>query len=155
MRGLICGSALLLGMAGQAVAQEHKAQAMTPDALKWGPAPPVLPKGGQMAVLSGDPGKAGPFTVRLKMPVGYKIPAHQHPTAEAVTVISGDFRFGMGDKLDEAKAEKLGAGGFVDLPASMNHYAFAGSGEVVVQITAQGPFAIKYANAADDPSKTQ
>src|SRR3954471_6928150 len=115
MRTLMIATALVLGASGTASAQDHKAQAMSPDALKWGPAPPVLPKGGQMAVLAGDPGMAGPFVVRLKMPSGYKIPPHQYPTDEAVTVISGDFRFGMGDKLDEAKADKLGAGGFVDL----------------------------------------
>src|SRR4051812_9002612 len=152
---MIASSVLVACISGTAVALEHKAKAMTPEALQWAPAPPVLPKGGQMAVLAGDPGKKGLFVVRLKMPSGYKIPAHQHPTAEAVTVISGDFRFGMGDKLDEGKAEKLGPGGFVDLPANMNHYAFSGGGEVVVQINSEGPFAIKYANPADDPSKTQ
>jgi len=154
MRALMIGS-LILGFSGTTLAQEHKPLAFTPDAMKWGPAPPVLPKGAQMAVLAGDPGKAGPFALRLKMPSGYKIPAHQHPTAETVTVISGNFGFGMGDKLDEGKSDKLGAGGFVDLPANMNHYAFSGGGEVVVQINSEGPFAIKYANPADDPSKTQ
>ena len=44
--------------------------------------------------------------MRFKTPAGYKIPAHQHPTAETVTGISGDFRFGMGDKLDNSQAEK-------------------------------------------------
>jgi hypothetical protein len=97
----------------------------------------------------GDPGKAGPFTIRLKVPAGYKIPAH-----EAVTVISGNFNIGMGDKLDEAKAEKLTAGGFVDLPANMNHFVFADT-ESIVQISSEGPFAINYANPADDPSKSQ
>src|SRR3954469_3920179 len=96
----------------------------------------------------------GPFTARLKTPAGYKIPAHQHPTAEAVTVISGEFNFGMGDKLDEAKAQKLGPGGFVDLPANMNHFAFATS-ESVVQLSSEGPFSIKYVTPADDPSKSQ
>ena len=108
-----------------------------------------------MAVLAGDPEKKGLFVVRLKTPSGYKIPAHQHPTAEAVTVISGDLHYGMGDKLDESKAEKLGPGGFIDMPANMNHYAFAGGGEVIIQIAGEGPFAIKYVNPADDPSKTQ
>ena len=121
--------------------------------MKWGPAPPMLPKGVQIAVLAGDPGKKGPFVVRLKIPPGAKVPAHQHPTDEVVTVISGDFHFGMGDKLDESKAEKLGPGGFVDLPANMNHFAFSGGGEVIVQINSEGPFVIKYANPADDPSK--
>src|SRR5947209_18802688 len=127
---------------------------MTPDALEWGPAPPVWPKVVQMAVLAGDPGKKGPFVVQLKIPAGLKVPAHQHPSAEAVTVISGDFRFGMADKLDESKAEKLGPGGFVDLPANMNHYVASGDGEAIIQIESEGPFAIKYVNPADDPSKT-
>src|SRR5215203_2730894 len=153
MRTLIIAAALVAGTSGLAHAQDHKAHAMAADALKWGPAPPVLPKGGQMAVLAGDPVKPGPFVVRLKMPSGYKIPAHQHPSDEAVTVISGDLRFGMGDKLDEAKAEKLGPGGFVDLPKNMNHYAYAEAGEVIIQINSDGPFAIKYVNPADDPSK--
>jgi quercetin dioxygenase-like cupin family protein len=155
MRPLSLATALLLAMTGTLLAQDHKAgHAMRPDQLQWGAVPPVLPKGAQMSVLSGDPGKTGPFTIRLKAPAGYKIPAHSHPTAERVTVISGDFHFGMGDKLDDAKAEKLGSGGFVDLPAKMNHYAFM-STDTVVQIDSEGPFAITYANLADDPSKSQ
>jgi len=155
MRLLMLTTALLFVTTGSVLAQDRKAgHAMHPDQLQWGPAPSALPKGAQIAVLSGDPGKTGAFTIRLKAPAGYKIPAHSHPTAERVTVISGDFRFGMGDKLDEAKAEKLGSGGFVDLPAKMNHYAFMGA-ETVVQIDSEGPFTIMYANPADDPSKSQ
>jgi quercetin dioxygenase-like cupin family protein len=155
MRPLIIATALILVSSGSLTAQDQKAgHAMHPDQLQWGPAPPVLPKGGQFTILSGDPTKAGPFTIRLKAPAGYKIPAHSHPTAERVTVISGDFRFGMGDKLDESKADKLGSGGFVDMPANMNHYAFTDS-DTVVQIDSEGPFAINYVNPADDPSKSQ
>lgn len=154
MRSIVLASALLLLSGAPALAQDHKAHALSADALQWGPAPAFLPKGAQAAVLAGDPGKSGPFTVRLKMPSGYKIPAHQHPSAEAVTVISGDFGFGIGDKLDEAKAQKLGPGGFVDLPANMNHFAFANA-ETVVQINSTGPFEIKYVNPADDPRRTQ
>src|SRR2546423_878344 len=71
---------------------EHKV--MKPSDLKWGEAPPGLPTGGKMAVLSGDPGQAGPFTVRLKAPANYKIMPHTHPTAERLTVISGGFKIG-------------------------------------------------------------
>jgi quercetin dioxygenase-like cupin family protein len=151
--GMAAG-ALLLVVSGAAVSQDHGVQVFNSDAIEWGPAPPVLPKGAEAAVLSGDPGKAGPFTIRLKVPAGYKVPAHSHPTQEAVTVISGDFNIGMGDKLDEAKAKKLTAGGFVDLPANMNHFAFADT-ESIVQINSEGPFAINYVNPGDDPSKSQ
>src|SRR5207249_10036877 len=72
----------------------------TPNSIKWGPAPAELPKGGQLAVLSGDPGAKGPYVIRAKLPSGYQVPAHSHPTTESVTVISGTFNIGMGDKLD-------------------------------------------------------
>ena len=118
--------------------------------LTWGPAPPVLPKGAQLAVLSGDPVKDGLYVVRLKIPANYKIPGHNHPTAEYVTVISGKFHIRMGNKLDEKKEVELRAGGFGAAPAHRNHYAWA-SEDTVVQVHGQGHFAITYVNAADDP----
>jgi anti-sigma factor ChrR (cupin superfamily) len=120
--------------------------------LKWGPAPPVLPKGAEFTVLSGDPGKDGPYVLRLKMPAGYQVPAHNHPTTESITVISGNFHLGMGDKLDEKKGMELTAGGYGEAPAKMNHFAWATS-PTVVQVHGEGPFAITYVNPADDPSK--
>src|SRR5438132_6625604 len=44
---------------------------VTPMEIKWGDPPAVLPKGARFAVLSGDPGAAGPYTIRLKIPAGY------------------------------------------------------------------------------------
>src|SRR5215813_9638193 len=64
---------------------------ITPNDVKWGPAPPALPAGAQIAVLSGDPSKAEPFTIRRKAPDGYKIMLHWHPTDENVTVLEGTF----------------------------------------------------------------
>jgi hypothetical protein len=49
--------------------------------IKWGPAPPSIPSGAQAAVLYGDPGKEGLFSLRLKLPKGYAIPPHTHPQA--------------------------------------------------------------------------
>ena len=118
--------------------------------IGWSPAPNFVPEGAEIAVLSGDPSKDGPYVVRLKMPAGYKIAAHNHPTTEMVTVISGDFHLGMGDKLDEEKSVLLTTGGYAEAPAQMNHYAWASS-PTIVQIHGQGPFAITYVNPADDP----
>jgi quercetin dioxygenase-like cupin family protein len=103
-----------------------------------------------MAVLAGDPTKKGPFTVRMQAPAGYKIPPHTHPTAENLTVISGTFNIGTGDRVDEAAGKALEAGGFVVLPAGMKHYAWSTT-ETVLQIHGKGPFEIKYVNPADDP----
>ena len=127
---------------------EHKL--LAPSDLQWGDGPPALPPGAKLVVLAGDPKKAGLFTIRLQFPDGYKIPAHTHPAAEHVTVISGTLNLGMGEKLDEAGARELPAGGFAVMPAGMKHFGFA-RGETVVQVHAMGPFEIKYVNPADDP----
>src|SRR5262245_28654165 len=80
--------------------------------LKWGDAPPNFPAGAKMVVLQGDPGKAGMFTIRLKVPDGYKVAAHWHPTDEQLTVMKGTFNLGTGDKLDETKTTAMTAGAF-------------------------------------------
>jgi quercetin dioxygenase-like cupin family protein len=127
---------------------EHKVFA--PADITWGDGPPSLPPGVKLAVLAGDPTKAGPFTIRLQAPDGYKIPAHTHPTAENVTVISGTLHLGTGDKLDESAGHEMTAGTFAVMPAGMKHFAWM-TGETVVQVHSTGPFQIKYVNPADDP----
>ena len=117
--------------------------------VKWGDGPPFLPKGVQAAVLYGDPSKAGPFALRLKMPAGYKIPRHWHPTDEQVTVIDGQVALSMGEGAGAHDAT-FGAGDYVNLPANMQHQATSASG-AVVQVNAVGPFAITYVDAKDDP----
>ena len=113
---------------------------------------PPWPPGAKMAVLEGDPTKEGPFVIRVKAPDGYRVAPHSHPKAERLTVISGEFHIGMGDKLDPQKGQLLHAGGFAEAPAKMNHFAWT-TNETVVQVHGPGPFAITYVNPADDPSK--
>jgi len=146
MKSIVLGTAFLLCAAQAAAAQVNSQD------LRWGPAPPVFEKGAQMAVLSGDPSKSGPFVIRLKMPAGYKVAAHHHPTDESVTVIEGDMSLGMGDKLDQTKGAALRPGGFAMAPANMNHYAWSKAGGVI-QVSSEGPFVLIYADPADDPSK--
>lgn len=125
---------------------------LQPEDIKWGAVPPVLPAGAQMAVLAGDPSGTGMVTIRLKMPAGYRIPPHWHPTDEHVTVISGNFAIGMGDKLDEQQSTVLKPGGYAVASANMHHFAWAKTA-AVVQVNLLGPFQINYVNSADDPSK--
>ena len=125
---------------------------LQPEEIKWGAAPPVLPAGAQMAVLSGDPAGTGLVTVRLKMPSGYKLPPHWHPTDEHVTVISGAFAIGMGDKLDKNESKTLKPGGYAVAAANMHHFAWAKTASVV-EVNLMGPFQINYVNPADDPTR--
>ena len=124
-----------------------------PDTLKWSSAPPVLPKGAQIAVLYGDPDKAEPFVFRLKFPAGYKVAAHIHPTDYDLTVLSGTMYMGMGDKFDAAQGEGLKAGGFLHLPKNTHHYEWS-TEDTVIQLSGVGPVGMTYLNPADDPTKT-
>ena len=122
----------------------------TTSGVKWGPAPAVFPAGAQMAVMQGNPGASGLFTVRLRMPKGYRIAPHTHPADEHITVISGNFRLGMGSTFDASKMMVLNTGGFASAPANMAHYAEARTA-TVVQVHSMGPFALNYVNPADAP----
>jgi hypothetical protein len=146
--GLLMATAVLLfGQAGA-----HK-NTFTPDQVMFGPVPPFIAAGAQLAVLEGDPmASSGDFTVRLKMPDGYKIAPHWHPKRENITVISGDFKIGMGDQFDASKMKTFPAGSFAYMDPEMHHYAMA-SGNVVVQVHGMSPLKFNYVNPADDPSK--
>ena len=123
---------------------------ITPDTIKWGEAPPDLPKGAKLAVLYGDPFKAGQYTVRLKAPDGYKIPAHWHSQDENLTIISGTLQMYMGDTMT-GEPHKLTTGSYHFLPANMHHVAQA-KGETIIQISGPGPFDMRYINPADNPN---
>ncbi len=124
----------------------------TPSAPHWGSAPAVFPPGARMAVLSGDPAKATPFTVELAFPAGYKIPPHFHPTAETVTVKKGTLLVGMGDTFDASKAKPMQVGDSGSIPANAHHFA-AAKVPTFITVSAMGPFAMTYVHAADDPQK--
>jgi quercetin dioxygenase-like cupin family protein len=148
---LVVSFAVLCGVAGaQSTAPAHIL--VTPAETKWGAPPPVFEKGMSFTVMSGDPGKPGPYVVRLKMPAGYKIQPHWHPTDENVTVLSGTFAVGMGEKFDKASLKALPAGGYALMPAEMRHFAMATTA-TTLQVHGQGPFALSYVNPKDDPSK--
>jgi quercetin dioxygenase-like cupin family protein len=123
---------------------------VSPQQIKWGPAPAVLPPGAEAAVLFGDPSKEGLFALRLKLPEGYSVPPHTHPVDEVVTVISGTFGLGMGEIADRGMAQPLPAGSFFALPPETAHYVFSDQ-ETIIQISTIGPWGLTYVNPEDDP----
>lgn len=133
---------------------DHDAGVYSPDQINWIDAPKSIPPGAKLALLEGDPSKDGPFVMRLRLPDGYKIPAHTHPKTERLTVISGNFNIVMGDDLDREKAKKMPAGSFGYWAAGMKHIVWA-EGETVVQLHGVGPWQIKYVDPKDDPRKAK
>lgn len=118
--------------------------------ITWKDGPASLPPGAKFAVLEGDPSKAGFFTMRLRMPDGYEIQPHWHPKTERITVISGSFNVGMGDRFDRSGTRELAAGAFGYMQPEMRHFAWT-RGDTVIQLNGEGPWMITYVNPADDP----
>ena len=126
---------------------------VTPDQVEWGPGPPSLPPGAQMAALEGERSKAGtPFTIRAKFPDGYRVPPHWHATDERIVVLQGTLGMGLGERFDTAVGRELPVGSYAVTPKAVRHFVWA-KGETVIQVFGTGPFEINYVNPADDPRK--
>ncbi|HUO05463.1 MAG TPA: cupin domain-containing protein [Candidatus Binataceae bacterium] len=136
--------------AAGAAASQPKWILYQPDQIVWQDGPPSLLPGAKMAILEGDPSKPGFFTMRLKMPDGYKVYPHWHPMTERLTVISGTVNLGMGDNFDPKATKPLAAGTYSSMPPKMTHFAYM-TGESILQLSSIGPWAIIYVNPADDP----
>jgi hypothetical protein len=147
---LTAGLATLFVLAPSTGAQTHVIATLA--VARWEQAPQMLPPGAQIAVLAGDPSKPAPYTIRLKFPANYSVPAHSHPNDENVMVVSGDLFIGMGNKLDKKSATALGKGGYALMPAKHNHFAFTTS-ETTILLYGIGPVDFMYVNPEDDPRK--
>jgi hypothetical protein len=121
-----------------------------PQEIKWKDGPASLPPGAKLAVLEGDPGKEGPFVMRLMLPDGMRIMPHWHPKVERITVIHGTFHRGMGDRFEQAMTRPMPAGTYGFWPEGMRHFAWT-KGETVLQLHGIGPWSITYVNPTDDP----
>jgi uncharacterized RmlC-like cupin family protein len=151
MRTLLTILIALLISVTSAPAQQGQHLIVTPDTLKWVD-PPTFP-GAKLAIVQGDPSKDGLFVYRVKLPANYKIAPHFHKASENVTVLSGVFFIGMGEKLDQGSGTELPVGGFVAIPPMHRHFAWAGGQETLIQVHGVGPTDITFVNPADDPRK--
>lgn len=149
--GLLACIARISGSADSGAPASHSGghHVTLPDQVQWQDSP-ALPAGAKVAVIEGDPAKEGYFAMRARLPDGYRIPAHWHPGYERVTVLSGTFHLGTGEKFDKAAARALPAGSYTSMEPGMRHFAWA-EGETVLQINTLGPWGITYVNPADDP----
>lgn len=158
MKHMLCAVTLVLASAGlgtsNAWAQASSAGSgdlliVKPADLKWsdGPVP-----GAQIAVIEGKMDQAGPITARIKLAANARIPPHWHPGVERVTVLSGVFNYGRGDKFDQQKSAALGPGSVIVMPPKFHHFAWTAE-ETVIQLNLAGPWGITYVNPADAPKK--
>jgi quercetin dioxygenase-like cupin family protein len=120
-------------------------------AQQWIPTPSILPVGGKLSILSGDPFAGGTFTLEFAMPDGYTLPPHTNPSSEHVLVKSGALVVGVGRKIDRSRSVVLAAGDSASVPPGIAHWSIA-RGETHLIITeAMGPYGIAYISVRDEP----
>ena len=132
-------------LVGTAVAQTAApaAVALTPGEMKWQSQGGLAASGMEQLNLVGDPAKPGPYTLRLKFPKGMRIAPHTHPDSREVTILSGTYATGYGEKFDPAGLKILPAGSFYTEPANIPHYIEIKE-EVVLQVSGMGPSGRKF-----------
>jgi quercetin dioxygenase-like cupin family protein len=137
------------------MAQDHQPgqasfRSILSEEVDWKPFD-AFPAGAQLAVLVGDPTRAGPYLTRVKVPAGVKLMPHKHPEDRIYTVISGVFYIGLGDRFEAENLKAFPPGSVIVLPGGTWHFHWAKSGAYVTQVSAIGPLGLEYKDAADDP----
>ncbi len=131
---------------------EDKAEpmALTPAEMKWQSQGGLALSGIEQANLVGDPSKSGPYTVRLRFPAGYRLAPHTHPAYREVTILSGTWNTGYGEKFNETALKALPAGSFYTEPANIPHFVEVRE-PVVIQVSGIGPSGRAFVNPAASP----
>jgi quercetin dioxygenase-like cupin family protein len=121
-----------------------------PENMQW-QSFPAFPPEARLAVVVGDPSKAGPYVVRVKLPAGVQLMPHTHPEDRIYTVVSGVFYIGLGTTFDPDKLQAYPPGAVLVLPANTPHFHWAKSGDYMTQVSGVGPLGMKYIRDEDDP----
>ncbi len=112
---LIAGSFVVTPVSGQ---EPPLARTTKDSQLKWGPCPPFLPKGCEIAVLHGDPAKNN-ADIFFKLPANSVAPRHWHTSAERMVLVSGELHV----TYDGHKPVVLKPGTYAYGPAKLPHKA--------------------------------
>jgi quercetin dioxygenase-like cupin family protein len=125
-------------------------RSVLPEDIDWKPFA-AFPPSARLAVVVGDPTKAGPYVIRVKVPSGVRLMPHKHPEDRVYTIISGVFYIGLGDQFDANKLQAYPPGSVIVLPGKTPHFHWARSGEYVSQVQGIGPLGLEYLDSRDDP----
>lgn len=112
--------------------------------LQWNNAPAPFPTGAFISVFEGNSKEDGLFTIRVKFPPHYLLPAHFHPKDERVTVISGSVYIGFGEVADTTMGTEFKAGDFYINPAQSHHFVYTKNEGAILQLNCEGPWGLTY-----------
>jgi quercetin dioxygenase-like cupin family protein len=147
---LCCIAFGFAGVRGLHAQIKPEPMALAPAEMKWQSQGALALAGIEQSNLVGDPSKPGPYTIRLKFPAGYKLAPHTHPDYREVTILSGTWYTGYGDKFDAAALKALPAGSFYTEPANLPHFVEVRE-PVIIQVSGTGPSGRAFVHPADNP----
>jgi quercetin dioxygenase-like cupin family protein len=130
---------VLLGGAAHAADLDPKAITIQlPENIQWGP---VNANGTQVAPIIGDQSKPGFYVLLARWKEGNFSKPHTHENDRYITVISGTWWVGTGDKWETEKAVPVPAGSVVTHYGKQVHWdgAQAGKGDAVILVVGMGP----------------
>jgi quercetin dioxygenase-like cupin family protein len=140
------GAAAPAGAAPAAAAAESApGMIIDPDQAQFRTAPDSLglPKGVTMATVSGDPTKAGLFSVLFKLPADQMIPPHWQSSDVDAVVLRGTYEVGNGEAFDAGKLQAMNAGQLIHIPAQSHQFGHA-KGATVILLYGMGPLSITW-----------
>ncbi|MDP9197740.1 MAG: cupin domain-containing protein [Pseudomonadota bacterium] len=133
-------------LADPAAQEPARAFSINDAELNWGPCPDFIPKGCEIAVLHGDPGKNN-ADIFFKVPANFKVPHHWHTSAERMVLVSGELEV----TYDGQQPTVLRPGMYAYGPPKLPHKAICADGDpCVLFIAFEGPLdAVPTKSAAD------
>jgi hypothetical protein len=96
-------------------------------------------RGASTVVLSGDMSKPGPYIALLRWSAHHMSHPHWHPNDRYLTVISGTWWVGTGNKFDPEATVPLPPGSTVVHYGKQVHFDGAKDGDVILEVAGEGP----------------
>lgn len=144
---------LLIGLAayGQ-LSKQSAVTAVFPKDLKYN-STPFLPKGIEVAQVFQEPAEKtnAAWILRVRYAANVKLMPHSHPDTRQITVLSGTYYQGTGERFDEKSLTAYPSGAFIIVPAGVKHFVWAKDDEAIVQESGTAPTGITYVDPAADP----
>lgn len=106
-----------------------------PSQIEW----KDTPIGAKVAVVHGDPDRAGFYIELVKWAPHQMSRPHFHPNDRFITVISGTWWVGTGSKFDPESTVPMPPGSFVTHFAKQIHYDGSKDEETIIEIVGEGP----------------
>jgi len=111
---------------------------------------PGIPRPVEVAIVSGDPSKEGPYVVRYRTPSGMRFAPVTHPDVRELTIIKGTYWIAQGESYNWKQMDEFKAGAVIQKEANKPYFGWARTA-VILEERGTGPTNLNYVHEDDDP----